>query len=109
MIMKSILILMVLVSAVFADSPKLKDTLPIFQTKCAPCHRGPFLDFTTYPFFSDIFTTPQELMFEVRLRILGQKKAMPPVNAPALTEAEKNLILGWIDSNMPEIDNAEQY
>ena len=109
MIMKSILILLIVSSTLFADSPKLKDALPVFQNKCAPCHRGPFLDFTSYPFFSDIFTTPQELMYEVKLRILGHKKTMPPVNAQALTDAEKKTILGWIDNNMPETDAAEQY
>ncbi len=85
-----------------AEPAKLSEVLPLFQSKCAVCHKGPYLDFTKYPFYSDIFTTPQALMNEVKQRILGQKKKMPPVNAPTLTDLELERIVSWIDGNMPE-------
>ncbi len=75
----------------------LAEVLPIFRAKCATCHRGPFLDFSKYPFFSDLFSTEEKLMHEVALRLEGvQRKIMPPVNGKPLTPEEKQLLLAWI-------------
>lgn len=77
--------------------------IPIFKSKCATCHRGPFLDFSDYPFFSDVYQTPKELMNEVALRIKGlEKNKMPPVNGDPLLPEEAKCILAWINAGLPE-------
>ena len=91
------------VSFIGFDCVKATDSIPdkvffIFQNKCGVCHGGPFLDFKTYPFYSDSFHTEQLLMNEVKQRIQGTKKQMPPVNGTPLTAEEIELLLKWIDS-----------
>ena len=71
----------------------------LVRERCASCHRGPFLDLSTYPFFSDAFPTEKALLAESlrRARLQGFRR-MPPVNYPPLTEAEIALLDRYVAS-----------
>lgn len=58
----------------------------ILVEQCGSCHRGPFLDFSKTPFFSDQFTSEKALMEEsLRRARLTDRKRMPPLNFDALS------------------------
>ncbi len=93
------------------DVTYTKDIAPILQNRCQECHRSgqiaPFA-LTTYKEAAGWAATMREVVEQGR---------MPPWNAnpkygrfandPSLTEAEKKLLLEWIDGKCPEGDPAD--
>lgn len=74
---------------------------PIMSSKCAICHAGPYLNLTRFPFHSDRFSSQEALAEEIiRRTTLTDGKRMPPVNCPALSEAELNLLQRWFDEGL---------
>ena len=71
----------------------------LIRNRCGICHRGPFLDFSHYPFYSDRFSTERELLTEGlrRARLTGDKR-MPPVNYPALNADDLATLQAYLDS-----------
>ena len=68
-------------------------------TKCGSCHRGPFLDLSKYPFYSDLFPTERELVTEgLRRAKLGNGKRMPPVNYAPLTQSEIETLEAYLST-----------
>lgn len=74
-----------------------KDAKIIIDRNCAPCHRGPYLDLRSFPFESDVFQTQGALVREmIRRTELTDLKRMPPVNFPALTGPEIQVLKNWL-------------
>ncbi len=75
---------------------------PLIKEKCASCHRGPYLDLTRFPFFTDRYPDQVSLVkeFLVRAELKDPLKRMPPANFPALTEAEINLLKRWLGDGL---------
>ncbi len=74
-------------------SPTREALLAVLVPQCASCHRGPFLDFSTYPFHSTEFPTEKALLTEsLRRAKLDGFRRMPPVNFAPLS-AEEILLL----------------
>jgi uncharacterized membrane protein len=88
--------------AVSGHALSYSDVAPTILRKCAVCHKGPVLDLTTYPLYSQTFPTPRGLATEIvrRLRLDGWKK-MPPVNGAPLTADEQAALEKWFMAGMP--------
>ncbi len=73
-----------------------QDVKPLIDSRCAICHKGPYLDLRTFPFFSDTYDTQEELL-EVMIQKTERTdlKRMPPVSYPALLPEEIQLLKDW--------------
>ena len=69
----------------------------LIVNKCAGCHRGPYLDFSRPPFYSDTFLTERALLTEsIRRAKLPQWGRMPPIQYPPLSSDEIRLLERWL-------------
>lgn len=80
-------------------APSYADVEPIVRAKCAICHRGPFLDYTTFPFVWDR-TRDQAAIVDEMIRQIRSGR-MPPANGPAVTEEETRRLEAWRAGGMP--------
>jgi len=83
--------------------PTYADVAPIFQNKCAICHRSPALDLSAFP-FTYFRTTDQKQMvqeFLRRMRLPSENWGrMPTRNAIGMSEAEIEVIQQWLDGGL---------
>lgn len=67
--------------------------------QCGSCHRGPFLDFSKEPFFSDRFATEKALLEESLARARrADGKRMPPPSFPALSPEAIELLAAYVSA-----------
>lgn len=79
-----------------------RSAVEILVAKCGTCHGGPYLDFRRFPFTWDRGRDLVTLMRASWARIEKEGWGrMPPVNAPALTTAEREIVRAWIDAGLP--------
>lgn len=88
-----------------------KDIEPIMQVKCQQCHRQN--DIAPFP----LLTYDDASNYAIDIRLQVGNKAMPPWkpvvgvgsfrNSYALTDAERQTILDWVDAGSPEGDVAD--
>lgn len=69
----------------------------ILIRQCGSCHRGPWLDFSKYPFLSDRY--PKEaVLIEDSIRRMKEEgfKRMPPVNFAPVPPHEIEAVEAWL-------------
>lgn len=73
-----------------------QDIAPIISKHCVGCHKGPFLDLQSFPFYSDAIEDQRLLVAEmIRRAKMRDLKRMPPVSFPALSPEEIELLQRW--------------
>lgn len=78
-----------------------KDVKPIIDGKCAVCHKGPFLDLQTFPFFHIDHDNQVDVVRALIKRIdSNDKYKMPPVNGEPLSISEIQTIKKWFEEGL---------
>lgn len=108
---RSLLLLLFLAPVLFAQPTFHKDVEPIMQAKCQQCHRpndvAPFSLLT----FDDVSTYATDIRLQVSTNVMPPWKPAPGIGSfrgsYALTDAERQTILDWVDAGAPEGDPAD--
>jgi len=108
---RSVVLLFVVVSGLLAQTTFHKDVEPIFQSKCQQCHRpndiAPFALLT----YDDAATYADDIRLQVSNKVMPPWKPVPGIgsfrNSYALSDAERQTILDWVDAGSPEGDPAD--
>lgn len=76
-----------------------KDVQTILDAKCSVCHRGPFLDTSSFPFKYDKETDQRAIVraFLERMYLEDSNwQKMPPLNGVPMKKEEIDLIESWL-------------
>jgi len=74
-----------------------KDIKPLVIKRCTPCHTG---QLPSLPNFTEYSTAYKKRHF-IKSRVKG--KTMPPGNGTGMTDAERKIIINWVDSGAKNV------
>ena len=109
--LRSLLVSIALVPGLLAQPTFHKDVEPIIQAKCQQCHRpndiAPFALLT----YDDAATYAPDIRLQIANKSMPPWKPVPGIgsfrDSYSMTDAERQLILDWIDAGSPEGDAAD--
>ena len=81
------------------------DIRPILDAKCSVCHRGPFLDTSSFPFKYDQQTDQKAIVQAFLGRMLLEENnwlKMPPRNGVPMKKEEIALIEDWLKDGLKQ-------
>src|SRR5690242_11234496 len=105
---RSVVLLTISAFSLLAQPTFHKDVEAIMQAKCQQCHRpndiAPFALLT----YADASTYMDDIRLQIANKVMPPWKPVPGIgnfrNSYALTDAERQTILDWIDAGAPEGD-----
>jgi hypothetical protein len=109
--LRDLVLLFIALSPLSAQPTFHKDVEPIMQAKCQQCHRpndiAPFALLT----YLDASTYAEDIRLQVGNKVMPPWKPVPGVgsfrNSYALSDAERQTLLDWVDAGAPEGDPAD--
>jgi len=109
--LRGLLLSLLVISGLCAQPTFHKDVEPILQAKCQQCHRpndiAPFALLT----YSDASTYADDIRLQVGNKVMPPWKPVAGIgsfrNSYALSDAERQTILDWVDAGIPEGDLAD--